>query len=82
MDLLGSLTAARSFYPLGAHHRIPEPRVCPWIRRYLATAPDEGHVLPATLASDLSPIPFIPTHVCPEPPCDSDFFLFKQADGI
>ena len=82
MDLLSILSAAMSCYHLRAHHRISEPRVCPWIRRHLPTAPDEGHVLTAALASDLSPIPFIPTQVCPEPPGDSDFFLFEQADGV
>ena len=82
MDLPGNPSAAMGCYHLGAHHRITEPRVRPWIRRYLAAAPDKGDVLPATLASDLSPVPFIPTQVCPEPPCDSDFFLFEQADGV
>ena len=82
MDLLSILSAAMSCYHLRAHHRISEPRVCPWIGWHLAAAPDEGPILTATLDSDLSPIPFIPMHVCPEPPCDSNFFLFEQADGI
>ena len=82
MDLLSILSAAMSCYHLRAHHRISEPRVCPWIRRHLAAAPDEGDIIPATLASDLPPIPFIPTHVCLEPPGDSNFFLFEQADGV
>ena len=82
MDLLSILSAAMSCYHLRAHHRISEPRVCPCVGWYLAAAPDEGHVLAATLDSDLSPIPFIPTQFCPEPPRDSKFFLFKQANGV
>ena len=77
MDLLRRLRATRSCYHLGAHYRITEPRVCPWIRWHFAAAPQEGHILTATLASDLSPIPFIPTQVCSEPPCDAEFFLFE-----